>query len=282
MNGIFVLFSQIKHSIQSSENAIHKMTEEEKQHDRDEFSSKSVGQLSSELLRLILVLTWRILVWLFKKLLKGVLWFMQACEDGWIRLNNWWHDNDTQEKVAKTKAWIKQAARTFAQWCVIAAKATAHGIVVGSLFTWKCIKIGAKITLRGIILAAKATAHGITHLRPTLKKLVQLIIQGFKSFVLWLKHCKRSMRYSHIMRRRRYQTFRRNGGIKGWMANTSKNMQKSIVMFMEEDQDEATPEAVTEDDIMEEAMEEGANNGKKSMKFGKTFMSHAKNFMDVE
>ena len=51
---------------------------------------------------------------------------------------------------------------------------------------------------------------------------------------------------------------------------------------MEEDQEEATPDAVTEDDLMEEALEEGANDGKKSMKIGKSFIKHAKNFMDVE
>ena len=51
---------------------------------------------------------------------------------------------------------------------------------------------------------------------------------------------------------------------------------------MEEDQEEATPDAVTEDDIMVEALEKGANDGKKPMKIGKTFITHAKNFMDVE
>ena len=33
---------------------------------------------------------------------------------------------------------------------------------------------------------------------------------------------------------------------------------------------------------MEEALEEGANDGRKSMKIGKSFITHAKNFMDVE
>ena len=53
-------------------------------------------------------------------------------------------------------------------------------------------------------------------------------------------------------------------------------------MFMEEDQNEATPDAITEDDIMEEVMEEKVNEGSKSVKFGKSFLSKAKDFMDVE
>ena len=51
---------------------------------------------------------------------------------------------------------------------------------------------------------------------------------------------------------------------------------------MEEDQEETTEDAVTEDDLMEEVLEEGASEGKKSMRIGKSFITHAKNFMDAE
>lgn len=247
------------------------MTEEERQNGLEEMTGKSASQLMRELLRLILVLTWRFLVWLFKKFLKSVLWCMQAAEKGWKHLNDWWHDNNTQEKVTKTKAWFKMAAKTFGKWCVIAGKATIHGIVVG-----------VKATVKGIVIAFKATIQGIIHLRPTLKKLGQLIVKGAKGFVAWMKRCRRGMKLSRIRRKRRHEAFLRNGGIKGWMMNTSRNMRKSIEMFMEEDQEEAAPDAVTEDDIMEEALEEGANDGKKSMKIGKSFITRAKNFMDVE
>ena len=258
------------------------MTEEERQNGHEEFTGKSTSQLVRELLRLIFVLIWRFLVWLFKRFLKGVLWCMQAMEDGWKRLNEWWHDNNTQEKVAKTKAWIKMAAKTFGHWCVIAGKATVHGIVVGAKATWHGLKVAAIATAKGIVIAIKATIQGIIHLRPTIKKIGKLIVRGAKGFAAWVKRCKRGMKLSRIRRKRRYEAFRRNGGIKGWMINTSHNMRKNIEMFMEEDQEEATPDAVTEDDIMEEALEEGANDGKKSMKFGKSFITHAKNFMDVE
>lgn len=258
------------------------MTEEERQSGHEEMTGKSASQLMRELLRLILVLTWRFLVWFFKKFLKSVLWCMQAAEKGWKHLNDWWHDNNTQEKVAKTKAWLKMATKTFGKWCVIAGKATIHGIVVGAKATGHGLKVAAKATAKGIFIAFKATIQGIIHLRPTLKKLGQLIVKGAKGFVAWMKRCRRGLKLSRIRRKRRHEAFLRNGGIKGWMMSTSRNMRKSIEMFMEEDQEEAAPDAVTEDDIMEEALEEGANDGRKSMKIGKSFITRAKNFMDVE
>jgi hypothetical protein len=258
------------------------MTEEDRLNEHEEYTGRSASQLVRELIRLILVLIWRFLVWLFKKILKGLLWCMQAAEDGCKRLNEWWHDNNTQEKVAKIKAWLKRAAQTFGHWCVIAGKATLHGIAVGAKATWHGIKVATKATAKGIVIAIKATIQGIIHLRPTIKKLGQLIVKGAKAFVAWLKRCKRGMKLSHIRRRRRYEAFRRNGGIKGWMVSTTRDVRKNIEMFMEEDQEEADPDAVTEDDIMEEALEEGANDGRKSMKIGKSFITRAKNFMDVE
>ena len=258
------------------------MTEEDRFNEHEEYTGRSASQLVRELIRLILVLIWRFLVWLFKKILKGLLWCMQAAEDGCKRLNEWWHDNNTQEKVAKTKAWLKRAAQTFGHWCVIAGKATLHGIAVGAKATWHGIKVATKATAKGIVIAIKATIQGIIHLRPTIKKLGQLIVKGAKAFVAWLKRCKRGMKLSRIRRRRRYEAFRRNGGVKGWMVSTTRDVRKNIEMFMEEDQEEADPDAVTEDDIMEEALEEGANDGRKSMKIGKSFITRAKNFMDVE
>lgn len=258
------------------------MTEEDRFNEHEEYTGRSASQLVRELIRLILVLIWRFLVWLFKKILKGLLWCMQAAEDGCKRLNEWWHDNNTQEKVAKIKAWLKRAAQTFGHWCVIAGKATLHGIAVGAKATWHGIKVATKATAKGIVIAIKATIQGIIHLRPTIKKLGQLIVKGAKGFVAWLKRCKRGMKLSRIRRRRRYEAFRRNGGVKGWMVSTTRDVRKNIEMFMEEDQEEADPDAVTEDDIMEEALEEGANDGRKSMKIGKSFITRAKNFMDVE
>ena len=51
---------------------------------------------------------------------------------------------------------------------------------------------------------------------------------------------------------------------------------------MEEDQEEAGEDAVTEDDLIEESLEKGANEGNKPMKIGKSIFSHAKQFVDPE
>ncbi len=247
------------------------MAEDEIQNEKDEFSGKSASQLTRELLRLIFVLIWRFLVWVFKRILKGILWCMQAIEEGSKRLNDWWHDTNTQQKVAKIKATLIQVINTAGDWCVKAVKVAGHGI-----------KVAAKATGKGIVIGAKATWNGIIHLGPTIKKLGRLIVQGYHATIAGLKRWRRGMKLSRIRRKRAYQEFQRKGGIKGWMVNTSHNVKDNIQKFMEEDQQEAAPDAVTEDDIIEEALEEGANDGKKPMKIGKSFMSHAKNFMDVE
>lgn len=258
------------------------MIEEEKPKVQEEYSGKSALQLVRELLRLICVLIWKFLIWLFKKFLKGILWCMQTMERGWKRLNDWWNDNNTQEKVAKTKAWTKRALKTMGRGCVIAIKATGKGIVIALKATWHGLKVAAKATGKGLVAGTKATIQGIIHLRPTIKKIGNLIVQSAKATADWLKRCRRGMKLSRIRRRRAYQEFKRNGGMKGAIINTSRNVRKNIEMFMEEDQEEADPDAVTEDDIMQEALEEGANDGRRSMKIGKSIISHAKNFMDVE
>lgn len=256
------------------------MTDEEKHHRQDEYSGRSAMQLCRELLRLFLVLLWRMLLWCIRRIVKGLLWLIQICEDGCERLNNWWHDNNTQEKVAKIKAWLRMALRTFGKWCVIAWKATIKGIILGTIMAWKGIKIAAKATLRGIVIAIRATIKGIIHLRPTIKKIGNLTVRGAKATWEWLKRCRRGMKLSHIKRKRAYQRFRRNGGVKGMMIDTSRKIKNGIQMFMEEDQNEPAPDAVTEDDIMAEELEEKANEGMKSIKYGKSFMDKAKDFMD--
>ncbi len=260
----------------------HQTKQEDYQKEQEEYTGKSALQLLRELLRLVFVLIWRFLVWVFKKILKGVLWAMEAIEAGWERLNDWWHDNSTQEKVAKTKAWCRMAVKTFGHWCVVGAKATGRGIAVGAKATWKGLIVGAKATGKGIVAAIRATIQGIIHLRPTIKRIGQSIVQSAKAFVAWLKRCRRGMKLRSIRRKRAYQTFKRNGGIKGVLSRTSHNVKNNIERFMEEDQEEAAPDAVTEDDLMEESLAEGANDGKRSMKIGKSFISKAKNFMDAE
>jgi hypothetical protein len=207
---------------------------------------------------------------------------MKTAERSRDRLNDWWHDNNTQEKVSKIKAWLKRAARTAGHWCLKAGKATLKGLKIGLLATGRGIVIAAKATIRGLIVGVKATIQGIIHLRPTIQTIGRLIVAGFWATIAGIKRCRRGLKLSRIRRKRAYETFKRNGGMKGVIINSTRNVKNNIERFMEEGQEEADPDAVTEDDIMEEALEAGANDGKKSMKLGKTFMTHAKSFMDVE
>lgn len=258
------------------------MTDNERPYEQEEYAGKSGSQLARELLRLLLVLLWRMLLWCVRKVLKGVLWCMQTAETGWTRLNVWWHDNDTQEKVAKTKAWIRHALRTAGRWSVVAGQATLKALGISARATWKGLHVATQATAKGIVVAARATVEGLIHLRPTLKRVDQLTVQGIKATWAWMKACRRGMRLQHLQRKRAYAAFRRNGGVKGLIINTTRSVRNGIQLFMEEDQEEATPEAVTEDDLMEEVLAEGANEGKRGRKIGQSLLAHAKDFMDVD
>ena len=258
------------------------MIDKEKPTEKDAHIRESIVRLTRELLRLILILIWKFTIWLFKKTAKGLLWCLQAIEKGWTQLNTWWNDNDTQAKVEKTKAELRKAASTLAEWSKIAYKEALKYLKIGAKASWEGLKTTSKSTLKGIIIGAKATIQGIIHLRSTCKKISTLTQKGAIATWKWFKRCWRSMKLSHIKRKRAYQEFRRNGGIKGCLVKTSHHVKYSIEIFMEEDQEEATEDAVTEDDLMEEVLEEGASEGKKSMRIGKSFITHAKNFMDAE
>jgi hypothetical protein len=258
------------------------MIDKERPTEKDTHIRESIVRLTHELLRLVLILIWKFTIWLLRKMAKGLLWCLQTIEKGWVQLNVWWNDNDTQAKVAKIKAGLRKAAATLAEWSKIACKEGIKGTKIGAAASWKGLKIASKATLQGIIIGFKATIQGIIHLRSTSKKIGQLVQKGTIATWKWIKRCWRSMKFSHIKRKRAYQEFRRNGGIKGSLVKTSHHVKQSIEIFMEEDQEEATAEAVTEDDLMEEVLEEGANEGRKSMRIGKSFIARAKNFMDAE
>ena len=258
------------------------MRDLEKPNGKEGYTRDSLYQLAQELVRLFLVLLWRIAIWLFKKAVKSVWWCIQTIKKGWIRLDEWWHDNDTQEKVADIKAKQRAAYTLLSKWVQEVRKQAKKGIKASIKAGWKGVKTATKATIRGIAIGTKATIQGLFHLRTTFRKICILTAKGYFALYHRLRLWKRGIKLYRLKRKRSYQAFRRNGGIKGAIANTSQKVKSSISMFMEEDQEEATPEAVTEDDLIEAAIEERANEGKRSMKIGKSFISHAKSFMDDE
>lgn len=247
------------------------MTEEERKQLQEEYSNRTGAQLLVELCRLILLLIWKIFKKGLKVLAKFLLFVIESMQEGWERLVEWWNDNDTQEKVAKIKATLRRWSIKFGEWCVIAAKATAKGIKIGAIATW-----------HGIVYGTKATIEGIIHLKPTIIKIGQLTVKGCKTFAAMTVRCARGIKLSHIRRKRAYQRFRRNKGFKGLIIDSTTAVKDGIKMFMEEDQHEADPEAVTEDDLIEEEIEERVDEDSKAHKLGKRLFSTAKNIVDAD
>lgn len=62
------------------------MTEQDKPDRREEYKDQSAAKLAHEVLRLLLVLVWRIILWCIKKVCKGLLWCLDITEKGWGRL----------------------------------------------------------------------------------------------------------------------------------------------------------------------------------------------------
>lgn len=258
------------------------MTEEERKDAYEYYSKQSFKRLIFEFFRLSLLLVWRVILQGVKLLVKSLLYLIESAQKGCQRLIEWWNDNDTQDKIAEIKATLKRWIRIFGSWCVIAAKATLSGLTIAAVATGHGIVIGTKATGRGIIVGTKATIQGIIHLKPTIIKIGELTLRGCKAFVAWLKRCGRGIKLSHIRRKRAYQQFKRNGGVKGAIVASTTAVSNGIKMFMEEDEEEAAPDAVTEDNILVEELEEYTSEGNKAQKIGKKIFTKAKDIMDVD
>lgn len=256
------------------------MTEDDRHNSQHEYNGKSASQLMHELCHLMLVLAWRFIIWIVRKVAKGLLWCIKAIEKGLERLRIWWNDHDTQEKKAKVIAWTKWAARKTGEYAIIAGKYALRGIVVGLVYAGKGLKMAAKATAKGLVVGAKAAVQGILHMRTTMKRLKRLAAVAWRAIKRWNEKRKRNALCKKIRRRRAYEEFRRNGGMKGLIVRYSNTIKKNITMFMEEDQDESDPEAVTDEEYMEKTLEKGASEGNKGMKIGKSILSHAKDFIE--
>jgi len=241
----------------------------EKKQSQDE-QNRPLGGVILTLCRLLLVLFVQILKWTLRIIIKLVKWEIKMIKMGWKELNLWWNDNSTQEKVAKIKSGIKKGAITFGHWMVIAAKCLLKWTIKGCIALWKGLKTGIKATIQGII-----------HLKPTIIKLGELIVLGWKATLRWFRRCGRGVKLSHIRNKRRYHQFRKNKGFKGLLIDCSRAVKNSISTFMEEDQEEATPDAVTEDDIIEEEIENHIKEENKARKIGNAIFTKAKEVVDI-
>lgn len=232
--------------------------------------NQSVGDIFLTLCRLLLVLLMKVAIAVLKLLVKGIKWIIKMVKLGIKNLGIWWNDNSTQEKVAKIKAAIKAGAKATLKWLALTGKTILKWIIKGIIAVCK-----------GVVIGAKATVNGIIHLKPTVIKIGKGIVAGWRATLRWLVRCGRWMKLKHIRHRRKYREFRQNKGFKGLMIDCTRAVKNTISTFMEEEDVEASEDAITEDDILEEEIDNKLNEDNKAKKIGKTIFSKAKEVVDV-
>lgn len=217
---------------------------------------KSGGELLAEIGRLLLKLIWAIFRKAIRVIAKGLIAFLlgtKACCDA---INVWWHDRSTQEKVRFLRIKLRAFARKSYRLALVMLSR-------GAELTRICLKLLVKYSIagsiafwHGCIWLAVNTVQAIVHMKPTMVRLWNWLKKVFFATVALYGLFKRGRKLSAIRRRRRYETFKRNGGVKGAMQRTSNSMKIAIQQYMEEEQEDVSPEAVTEDDLFVEEMEQ--------------------------
>ena len=243
-------------------------------------SSKSVGALGAELSRLFLLLLWAIckrLIRITYKAIRFSVKFVRLCINSVVE---WWRDKSTQEKVR----YIRLKAR---RWCKLVWKYTCvgsrqlwRGLIICCKATVRYTKIAAKLTWVGLLWLGANTLRLLIHTKPALISLGKWLKATYRKAIARMKRIKRAIRLRQLRGHRKYQTFKRNGGIKGAMENASRALKSSIQSYMEEEQNEANPEAITEDDIFEERFEE-IEQTNRAHAIGKKIFSSVKHIVDT-
>lgn len=264
------------------------MTEEEKQRIKESY--KDIP--SSELILKIISLVGKLIVVVLKHclslFLKGVIWCIERCIDGWHSLVRFWQSNDTQEKKARLIAATKRGWGKCVEWSIVAWNYTSKYSVIGAKYAWKYICIGAKLFVKYLFITLAGIWHGILW---TLKTCKDLIIHSKPTFIRlgkgikrksidlwhWLIGACRAIKLGHIRRRRAWKEFRRKTTFKGMLIAMAKSITNGITSYMEEEQTESDPEAITEDDIIAEGLEE---RNSKADKIGKKFFQGVKDIVE--
>lgn len=253
---------------------------QEPQPQRQAEPPKTAKDLLAELGRLLLLLLWAItkrLIRITYKTIRFTIRFIKLCIDSTIE---WWRDKSTQEKVRairlKTRRWCQLAWHYFCIGC----KKFWRGTVIFSKTFVKYTKIAAKLTWLGLVWLCVNFVQLIIHTKPVLIRLGKWLKTSYRQAIVKLRLMRRGIRLSNIKRRRRYQAFKRNGGMKGALEHATSSLKNSIQSYMEEEQNEADPDAITEDDIFEERFEE-IEQANKAHVIGKKIFSSVKNIVDV-
>lgn len=261
------------------------MTDEERrQKYRDTPTSELLKQLFIVLGQLIIAC----IQWALRQVLKGIVWCIKKIVEGCEALVDFWNSSDTQEKKKKLIAATKKGIHTFGCWCVIAWNWTKKYSAIGAKLAWKYTVKGSKLFIKYLGITILAIWAGtiwtittikdlIIHSKPTFIRLGKDIRQGSINLWHWAKRMVRGIRLRHIRRKRAWKNFRRTKGFKGLMIDMGKGMANGVTSFMEEEQSETDPEAITEDDIIAEEIEE--RQGKAKI-FGQKFFKGMKDIVE--
>ena len=155
---------------------------------------------------------------LLKYICKGLLWLIDATGYAIERLQAFWNDNNTQEKLRKMKA----------------------GLIAAGEQLWAWTVAGSKATWRGLVWLAKKTVQGIIHLGPTLKAIGRGLKKAACAVGRWFQ--------------RAWRRFRQNKGFKGLLIDLGNWLKGQIRDYIEEEPlqrrlpAETIDEAVDDDD----------------------------------
>lgn len=264
------------------------MTENEKDKHKRSLDSESLGALCKDVLSGLCKLIIVFLKHLLKLILKGIVWCIEKCGEGIDAFKVFWSSSDTQEKRRKIAAACKTGMKKFGEGCVAAWKWTKKYTVIGAIATWNFICKASKLFVKYLLITLVGIWHGILwtiktikdliiHSKPTFIRLGKSIKQGSIDFWHWLKRVGRGIKLGHIRRRRAWKEFRRTTTFKGLLISMINSISNGISSFMEEDQEESDPEAITEDDIIAEELEERQSTADK---LGKKFFKGVKDIVE--
>ena len=245
------------------ENNVEKASETQVSPNRNAVPQKSIKELLVELGRLLLLLLWVILKYLIRYTYKSIRYTIRLTRQGLTAIGVWWRDKSTQEKV-----------RTLRRKSKVYLKAFGRLIIHGLRLCLKYFFLSLIYLIKGLKWLVVNFVQFIIHMRPTLKR-------WRVEFKEWRIRAKRGRRLKAIRRQRRREAFKRGGGMRGTLERKTASLKASIRSYMEEDQEDTTPDAITEDDIIKENFKH-LENDNKAQAISRKFFSSIKNIVEED
>lgn len=259
------LFDNIEEEVpaDTEEKIVGEALETQDPPNRNTVPQKSIKELLMELGRLLLVLLWAILKYIIRWIYKSIRFAIRLTRQGIKAIGVWWRDKSTQEKVRTLRRKTKVYLKAFGRLIIHVLRLCLKYIVLGIIYLFKGLKWLAVNLVQFII-----------HMRPTLKR-------WRMAFKKWRIRAKRGRRLKAIRRQRRREAFKRGGGLRGALERKTASLKTSIRSYMEEDQEDATPYAITEDDIIKENFEQ-LESDNKAQAISRKFFSSIKNIVEED